>query len=123
MPCCLRTRWANCSQFYAAGDVAFVGGTLIPLGGHNLLEPAALGRPVLCGPNTFNAPDMAAQLEQAGALAVVKSEANLLATLSSLFADENRRVEMGAAGQIVIANNRGACERVLAFAAKLLPPR
>lgn len=110
-------------SFYAAGDVAFVGGTLIPVGGHNLLEPAALGRPVLCGPNTFNAPDIAAQLEQAGALAVVRGAAELVATLSSLFADENRRAQMGRAGQTVIANNRGACERVLALAAQLLPPR
>ncbi|MET0659279.1 MAG: lipid IV(A) 3-deoxy-D-manno-octulosonic acid transferase [Steroidobacteraceae bacterium] len=110
-------------SFYAAGDVAFVGGTLLPVGGHNLLEPAALGRPVLCGPNTFNAPDIAAQLEQAGALTVVKSAAELAATLSSLFADENRWAQMGRAGQSVIATNRGACERVLALAAKLLPPR
>src|SRR5688572_33268656 len=46
-------------DFYAMGDVAFVGGTLVPVGGHNLLEPAALGLPVLAGPNNFNSADIA----------------------------------------------------------------
>lgn len=110
-------------RFYAAGDIAFVGGTLIPVGGHNLLEPAALGRPVLCGPHTFNAPDIALQLAQAGALAVVATAASLSEMLSSLLADPARRDEMGRAGQAVIVENRGACERLLELAARLLPPR
>lgn len=109
-------------SFYAAGDVAFVGGTLIPRGGHNLLEPAALGRPVLCGPDTFNAPDIAIQLAQAGALTIVHDEAELVAQLSSLFADSKRRADSGDAGQAVIAENRGACQRVLALVEQLLPP-
>ena len=46
-------------SFYAAANVAFVGGSLVPIGGHNLLEPAALNRPIIVGPHTFNAADIA----------------------------------------------------------------
>jgi 3-deoxy-D-manno-octulosonic-acid transferase len=107
-------------QFYAAGEVAFVGGTLIALGGHNLLEPAALGRPVLCGPHTFNAADIARALEQAGALKVVRTAAELAAELTVLFASADRRGAMGVAGQQVLAANRGACQRLLERAQRLL---
>ena len=53
-------------RYYAACDVAFVGGTFEALGGHNLLEPAALGKPVLVGPHTFNSPDITRQLLDGG---------------------------------------------------------
>ena len=64
-------------DWYAAGDVAFVGGSLVPVGGHNLLEPAALGRPVLAGPHQFNAPDVAAKLLEAGGLQIVANAQEL----------------------------------------------
>ncbi len=51
---------------YALADIAFVGGSLVPNGGHNLLEPAALGKPVFAGPHLFNFLDIAAQLRDAG---------------------------------------------------------
>ena len=66
-------------DFYAAADVAFVGGSLVPVGGHNLLEPAALGLPVVAGPHQFNAPDIARALHDAGALTIVADAAALAA--------------------------------------------
>ena len=51
---CSATRWARCSRYYAAADVVFVGGSLLPLGGQNLIEPIAVGRPTLVGPHMFN---------------------------------------------------------------------
>ena len=63
--------------FYAAGDVGFVGGSLVPVGGHNLLEPAALGKPVVCGPYSFNSPEAARLLDDAGALLRVQDAASL----------------------------------------------
>ena len=66
-------------DFYAAGDVAFVGGTLVPIGGHNLLEPAALGLPILCGPHYSNSEDIAQLLMARGALEVVHDAAELAA--------------------------------------------
>jgi 3-deoxy-D-manno-octulosonic-acid transferase len=77
--------------FYAAGDIAFVGGSLIPVGGHNLLEPAALGRPILTGPNNFNAPDIARALFAAGAALEVGDGEQLAAALTALFDDVARR--------------------------------
>jgi 3-deoxy-D-manno-octulosonic-acid transferase len=59
------------SLYYAAADVAFVGGSLVPIGGHNLLEPAALGIATLTGPHVFNAEDIAAALVAEGAVACI----------------------------------------------------
>ena len=59
-------------DFYAMGDVAFVGGSLVTVGGHNLLEPAALGVPVLAGPHNFNSADIAKILVDSGAAQIVK---------------------------------------------------
>src|SRR5690606_29039202 len=82
--------------FYAAADVAFVGGSLAPVGGHNLLEPAALARPILVGPHNFNAPDIARMfLENGGALQVSSAE-ELATPLLELFDDPDRRQQLGA---------------------------
>jgi 3-deoxy-D-manno-octulosonic-acid transferase len=69
------------AEFYAAGDVAFVGGSLVAVGGHNLLEPAALGVPVLSGPQQFNSPELARVLGEQGALTIVHDAAELAAAL------------------------------------------
>jgi len=73
--------------WYAAGDVAFVGGSLVPAGGHNLIEPAMLGKPVLTGPHHTNAPEIARRLHDAGGLIVVQGAGDLVAELAVLFAD------------------------------------
>jgi 3-deoxy-D-manno-octulosonic-acid transferase len=73
--------------WYAAADVAFVGGSLVPVGGHNLIEPAMLAKPVLAGPHHANAPEIARRLRDAGGLVVVQGAGDLAAELSALFAD------------------------------------
>jgi 3-deoxy-D-manno-octulosonic-acid transferase len=107
-------------MFYGAGDVAFVGGSLVPVGGHNLLEPAALGMPVLTGPLSFNAPDIAALLSEEGAAAVVRDAAELAAELSRLVESPEERERRGQLGRAALERNRGAVERLLALVAPLM---
>jgi 3-deoxy-D-manno-octulosonic-acid transferase len=107
--------------YYAASDVAFVGGTLVPIGGHNLLEPLSLGLPTLCGPNTFNAADIAKMLVDCGAVRVVHDAAELAAAIGILFADPAARTQMGASGRQAIEDNRGAVKRLMSFLEPLLP--
>ncbi|MCY1420632.1 3-deoxy-D-manno-octulosonic acid transferase [compost metagenome] len=98
---------------YALADVAFVGGSLVPNGGHNLLEPAALGLPVLSGPHLFNFLDIAAQLRDAQALAEVVSAEELVWQLQCLLIEAESRRRMGAAGISVLRANHGALKRLL----------
>lgn len=101
--------------FYAAADVAFVGGSLVPHGGHNLLEPAALGVPVVTGPNVFNFVEICELLLQAGACEKVENTAGLLHTVSLWLADANERHRVGQRGREVVERNRGALQSVLAM--------
>jgi 3-deoxy-D-manno-octulosonic-acid transferase len=99
--------------FYAAADIAFVGGSLVSVGGHNLLEPAALGIPVLTGPYTFNAPDIAELLIEDGSTQVVHNGEELADRVITLFSDPSERHWRGGEGRKVIGKNRGALERLL----------
>lgn len=96
-----------------AAAVTLVAGSLVPRGGHNLLEPAAWGQPVLSGPHRFNFEHIAALLEQAGALKTVTDADSLAATLVELFNCPALREALGAAAQAVVAEHAGALERVL----------
>ena len=107
-------------QFYAAADVAFVGGSLVPHGGHNPLEPAALGVPVLTGPHTFNFTEICQLLVSAGACEQVDSPADLAHAASRLLADANLRHAIGERGREVVAKNRGALQTVMALIANQL---
>jgi 3-deoxy-D-manno-octulosonic-acid transferase len=107
-------------EFYAAADVAFVGGSLVPVGGHNLLEPVALGVPVLAGPALFSAPDVAQVLCGAGALKLVSDAAGLAGALGELLSSPAERARSAAAGRAVIEANRGALERLLGLIEPLL---
>lgn len=98
-------------DWYAAADVAFVGGSLVDIGGHNLLEPAALGRPVLTGPHVFNAPDVARGLIDAGGARVVRDAQELASALSSWLADPAARSAAGAGAAAAVRASRGAAER------------
>ncbi|HEY4369889.1 MAG TPA: lipid IV(A) 3-deoxy-D-manno-octulosonic acid transferase [Steroidobacteraceae bacterium] len=100
-------------KFYAAADVAFVGGSLVPIGGHNLLEPAALALPILTGPHNFNAPDVARLLLQNGAAKEVRDANELSAALLELCADPSRRDNVGRAALAIVEANRGAVARVV----------
>ena len=99
---------------YAAADVAFVGGSLVPVGGHNLLEPAGLGLPVLSGRQVFNAPEVAAALAAAGGLEWVDSAATLAESLAALAASPALRATRGQAAAAVVNANRGALAATLA---------
>jgi 3-deoxy-D-manno-octulosonic-acid transferase len=107
------------ANFYAAADVAFVGGSLVPVGGHNLLEPAALGLPVLSGPQQFSSPEVARVLRAQGALTIVHDAPELAAALTSLLADPQARAQQAAAGRAAIEANRGALARLLGLIDRL----
>ena len=108
------------SMLYGAADVAFVGGSLVPIGGHNLLEPAALGVPVLSGPELGNFIDVAEVLREADALIEVADATGLGEALTQLLDDPAERRRRAAAGRAVVEANRGALTRTLAGLAKLL---
>jgi len=100
-------------KFYAAADVAFVGGSLAPMGGQNMLEPAALGVPVVTGPHLFNFEEIAAKLSSAGALKI-GADAEALATLiTAWLGDGERRDAAGAAGKAIVSSNKGATAAVI----------
>lgn len=101
------------AALYGAGSVAYVGGSLVPLGGHNVLEPAALGKPVLCGPSLENFSDVAEPLLAAKALTVVDTPEALASTLAEYIAYPQRARQAGEAGQVVIEAHRGALSRTL----------
>lgn len=105
---------------FALADVAFVGGSLVPTGGHNLLEPAALGKPVLTGPHLFNFLDIAAQLRDAGALKEIDSAPELTAEITAFWDEPERAERARAAGYDVLKNNQGALERLLTALGRLL---
>jgi 3-deoxy-D-manno-octulosonic-acid transferase len=107
-------------DFYAAGDVAFVGGSLVPIGGHNLLEPAALGLPILTGPYTSNSVDIAKLLIERGAAAVVNDADELGHAVSALLADPDERARIGERGRDCVDSNRGALGKLLGLIEPLL---
>ena len=102
-------------RYYAAGDIAFVGGSLEPIGGHNVLEPAALARPVVVGPHTFNFADITRQLIDAGAAVEVADEEGLKTTLARLFSEADTRDRMGRAAAALVKSGQGAVDRTLAL--------
>lgn len=99
--------------FYAAANVAFVGGTLVPVGGHNLLEPAALSRPVVTGPYLFNTPDIADKFETLGASVTVNTAGQLGRAVADLFADPETAADIGRRGSELVAQNKGSLDRLL----------
>ncbi|MFQ6006186.1 MAG: lipid IV(A) 3-deoxy-D-manno-octulosonic acid transferase, partial [Woeseia sp.] len=100
-------------MFYAASDIAFVGGTLVPIGGHNLLEPAALGMPVVTGPHLFNAQDIADMFIEVGACVRVRDSDELAASVRALFVDRDEAARIGSRGREIVSENRGALRRLL----------
>ncbi|MFV9681699.1 lipid IV(A) 3-deoxy-D-manno-octulosonic acid transferase [Pseudomonas sp. NY15367] len=105
---------------YALADIAFVGGSLVANGGHNLLEPAALGKPVLSGPHLFNFLEIAAQLRDAGALSEVENAEQLADKITTLLGEPGEMQRMSQAGLSVLKANQGALERLLESLQRLL---
>jgi len=98
--------------FYQAADLVFVGGSLIPRGGHNPLEPAALGKPVLMGPHCFNFQSITDTLAGAGGLVPVADAEALLKQLQYWLEQPEQAACVGQAGAAYVADNRGALERL-----------
>ncbi len=107
------------SLMYASSDVAFVGGSLEPLGGQNILEPCALGVPVVFGPHMFNFPDISRWTIKEGAGRMVQDEQGLKDAISELLANPSLRDEMGNKGLRFIDAHRGALEKNYVLIEKL----
>ena len=111
------------AQLYAVADVVFVGGSLAPLGGHNMLEPAFRGKPVLFGPHTSNFRDAAGVLIDSGGGVVVRDAAELGGELCRLLDDPELRARRGAAGRDAVALRHGAVRATLDLIAQYLYPK
>ncbi|HEV3241615.1 MAG TPA: lipid IV(A) 3-deoxy-D-manno-octulosonic acid transferase [Casimicrobiaceae bacterium] len=109
------------AAYCAASDVAFIGGSLLPFGGHNLIEALAVGTPVVVGPHTFNFADATTGAIAAGAALRVADAAGLIAALAALLDDPARRREMGEAALRFHALHRGAADRLWAWLTPRLP--
>jgi 3-deoxy-D-manno-octulosonic-acid transferase len=107
--------------YYAASDLAFIGGSLLPLGGQNLIEACAVGVPVLIGPHVFNFTQATADAVAAGAAVQVQDPAELARALRELFNDKARRTAMGGAASAFAARHRGATARTVGVLMALLP--
>lgn len=106
--------------FYAASDVAFIGGSLVPLGGQNMLEPASFGLPIITGPHLFNFAEAQRLLQEARAITIVQDENELADKVIELFSSVGFREEVGARAKEVVDANRGALEKHLALISALL---
>ncbi len=106
--------------YYACGDVAYVGGSMGEQGGHNALEPAALGIPVLLGPNMDNAREIAEQLLACHAAMRVNNVQDFCASTEKILGDAGLRDRMGLAGRALVEQNRGALDVTLEAVSKLL---
>jgi len=103
--------------YYGAADVAILGGSFLPFGGQNLIEPCAMGCPVVMGPHTYNFEEAADGAIGAGAALRVADAGAALEAAASISADEGRRKEMGDKGRAFVAAHRGAVERLVEWIA------
>jgi 3-deoxy-D-manno-octulosonic-acid transferase len=102
-------------RFYATTDVAFVGGSLVPIGGHNVLEPAALGVPVVVGSKTFNFADITASLLDSGAAVQIDDGDALGAVIVKFLADPQLRLRTGEAARWAFEREQGSVIRTVAI--------
>jgi 3-deoxy-D-manno-octulosonic-acid transferase len=107
-------------RFYAAADVAFVGGSLVPIGGHNVLEPAALSVPVIVGPQTFNFAEITANLVESGAALRIADGDGLGACVVRLLADAALRQRTGAAARAAFEREQGGVLRTVEVVERVL---
>jgi 3-deoxy-D-manno-octulosonic-acid transferase len=99
-------------DYYALAGVAFVGGSLVPVGGHNPIEPALCGVPILMGPQVFNFPDVVEAFRAVRALEIVDDPAGLADAVSAWLADPVGRQAAGERALAVVAANTGATSRL-----------
>ena len=107
--------------FYACADVAFIGGSLQAIGGHNMLEPAAVGTPAVTGPHLHNFSEISRRLKEADALVIVPDASGVAEAIDALLADDARRRGMAERGRALVEHGRGALARTLVMIAPHLP--
>ncbi len=108
--------------FYAAADVALIGGTLAPVGGHNLLEAAAVGTPSVLGPHTFNFAEITEMACAQGAAVQASDIGQVEIAIAEFLQNPNRRFDVGQAGKQMVEENRGALDKILVLVTQLLTP-
>jgi len=106
--------------FYAASDIAYVGGSLVEIGGHNMLEPAALGLPVISGPHVYNAQDIADMFVELGACHIVNDAQELAIVVNQLLENPQKAVDQGGKGREIVQQNRGSLSRLLGLLEPLI---
>jgi 3-deoxy-D-manno-octulosonic-acid transferase len=110
------------AQLYQIATAVFVGGSLVPAGGHNILEPALFGKPIMFGPHMENFNEIAEAFLANGAAVQVRSSRELADEVVALMGDPVRRARLGAAARALVDANRGAKGKTLAVITDLLPP-
>jgi 3-deoxy-D-manno-octulosonic-acid transferase len=110
------------AQLYQLATVVFVGGSLVDHGGHNILEPAIFGKPIMFGPHMQNFQEIAQAFISNGAAVQVDSPRELEDAMLSLVTDPVGRARLGAAARALVEANRGAKAKTLDVIAELLPP-
>ncbi len=110
------------AQLYQVATAVFVGGSLVDSGGHNILEPAVFGKPIIFGPYMQNFAEIARTFLDNDAAIQVRSARELESVLSGLLGDPVRRARLGAAARALVEANRGARTKTLAAIAQLFPP-
>jgi 3-deoxy-D-manno-octulosonic-acid transferase len=110
------------AQLYQIATVVFIGGSLVPAGGHNILEPALYGKPVVFGPHMQNFGEIVETFLSNGAAIQVRTAGELEETMLSLIGDPVRRARVGAAARALVESNRGARDRTVTVIRDLLPP-
>ena len=99
--------------FYACSDVAFVGGSLLPVGGHNLLEPAAIGLPIITGAHTFNQKEMTDRLAQVNALRIAHNANSLSSDVIFFLTNTEESKNAGQRGKLIVESNKGAIKSLM----------
>jgi len=107
-------------KIYSIGELIFVGGSLVPRGGHNILEPAAHGKPVLVGPHMFNFKDTYTLLSQRGACVTVTGETELTAKMLEILNDKKPRERMGRQAYSIVQENRGASRNSVEYLKEII---
>ena len=108
------------ARLYALASVVFVGGSLVPSGGHNILEPAAAGKPVVVGPHMENFQEIADQFLSEDALVQVDTPEDLGREVAALMLDETRRRALGERARGLVERNRGAVDKTTDALAELI---
>jgi 3-deoxy-D-manno-octulosonic-acid transferase len=109
-------------EFYAIGDIAFVGGSLVDAGGHNLLEPARVGRPILFGPHMGNFAALADEMKQKGGGIEVQGVEDLVRAITDLLNDSDKRLAMGKMAYQIATRDSRVGERTFALLSRYLQP-